>query len=91
MTAQHTLRNIPMEQSLEAWATEARMNGNRTDQPDDLAARWFDLADDLDAAPDLLKAARLALVALERSEKERGIRHLETVAIRAAIAKAEGR
>jgi hypothetical protein len=38
-----------MEQDLHTWAVEARANGNRTDQPDELAARWFDLADDLDA------------------------------------------
>lgn len=38
-----------MEQDLHTWASEARANGNRTDQPDELAARWFDLADDLDA------------------------------------------
>jgi hypothetical protein len=42
-----------MEQSIRDWIIEARANGNRTDQPDDLAARWLDLADDLDA---LLKA-----------------------------------
>jgi predicted YcjX-like family ATPase len=42
-----------MEQNFLDWAIEARANGNRTDQPDDLAARWLDLADDLDA---LIKA-----------------------------------
>jgi hypothetical protein len=42
-----------MEQSIRDWIIEARANGNRTDQPDDLAARWLDLADDIDA---LIKA-----------------------------------
>jgi hypothetical protein len=42
-----------MEQSIRDWIIEARANGCRTDQPDDLAARWFDVADDLLA---LLKA-----------------------------------
>lgn len=42
-----------MEQSIRDWIIVARANGNRTDQPDELAARWFDLADDLDA---LIKA-----------------------------------
>jgi hypothetical protein len=36
-----------MEQSIRDWIIEARANGRRTDQPDDLAARWFDVADDL--------------------------------------------
>ncbi len=36
-----------MEQSIRDWIIDARANGNRTDQPDELAARWFDLADDL--------------------------------------------
>jgi hypothetical protein len=40
------------------------------------------------AAPDMIAALQMALIALERSEKERGIRHLETFAVRAAIAKA---
>jgi hypothetical protein len=41
------------------------------------------------AAPDMLAALEMALVALERSEKDRGVRHLELVAVRAAIAKAK--
>jgi hypothetical protein len=36
-----------MEQSIHDWIIDARANGCRTDQPDELAARWFDLADDL--------------------------------------------
>jgi hypothetical protein len=42
-----------MEQSLFDWAIEARANANRTGQPYDLAVRWLDLADDIDA---LIKA-----------------------------------
>ena len=44
----------------------------------------------LDAAPAMLAALQAALVALERSEKERGVRHLESVAVRDAIAAATG-
>lgn len=36
-----------MEQSIRDWIIEARANGRRTDQPDEIAARWFDIADDL--------------------------------------------
>ena len=36
-----------MEQSIRNWIIEARANGCRTDQPDELAARWLDVADDL--------------------------------------------
>lgn len=36
-----------MEQSIRDWIIEARANGCRTDQPDEIAARWFDVADDL--------------------------------------------
>jgi len=36
-----------MEQSIRDWIIEARANGCRTDQPDELAARWLDVADDL--------------------------------------------
>jgi hypothetical protein len=47
-----------MEQDLHTWAVEARANGNRTDQPDELAARWFDLADDLDALVKVMTPAQ---------------------------------
>jgi hypothetical protein len=36
-----------MEQSVRDWIIDARANGTRTDQPDELAARWLYLADDL--------------------------------------------
>ena len=36
-----------MEQSIRDWIIEARANGCRTDQPDEIAARWLDVADDL--------------------------------------------
>jgi hypothetical protein len=36
-----------MEKSIRDWIIEARANGCRTDQPDEMAARWFDVADDL--------------------------------------------
>jgi choline kinase len=38
------------------------------------------------AAPEMLAALKLAEAALERSAQERGVRHLEAVAVRAAIA-----
>lgn len=42
------------------------------------------------AAPAMLAALQMALVALDRSGKERGTRHLEAVAVRNAIAAATG-
>ena len=42
------------------------------------------------AGPAMLAALRMALTALERSATERGVRHLEAVAVRDAIALATG-
>lgn len=42
------------------------------------------------AAPAMLTALQMALTALERSATERGVRHLEAVAVRDAIALATG-
>lgn len=53
-------------------------------------ARTIEAARIMAAGPAMLAALQMALTALERSATERGVRHLEAVAVRDAIALATG-